>query len=71
MLAGRDEQVSVLIRKQCRIGLRAQLSGEFAVLLIFKHAQGKAGAGRTVYMETQADSGGVTSDSNMITLVIP
>lgn len=29
------------------------------------------GAGRTVYMETQVDSGGVTYDSNMITLVIP
>ncbi len=29
------------------------------------------GAGRTVYMETQVDSGGVTYDSNMITLVVP
>jgi hypothetical protein len=30
-----------------------------------------SGAGRTVYMETQADSGGSTFDSNMITIVVP
>lgn len=29
------------------------------------------GAGRTVYMELQADSAGVTYDSNMITLMVP
>jgi hypothetical protein len=30
-----------------------------------------SGSGRTVYMEVQADSGGSTFDSNMITIVVP